>query len=160
MNLKQPNNFKYRKTQRKIRHIRGENNRCCNLVYGEYGIRVLYGSFITAAQIETIRLVSLRTMRKSKMKLGEIRFRIFPYRGITQKAPQVRMGGGKADLHHWAAPVKSNTIICEFLFIDKNVAKLIFKQINVRLPGKITLVEKENNISEIPIAGKESEIKQ
>ena len=139
----QPNTTKFKKSQKRLSHIRGTNNKCCNLVYGDFGIRIMKGQFFSSSQLENLRLTSLWVMRQAKFANALVRFRVFPYRAITKKPEEIRMGGGKADVHHWAAPVKSNTILCEFLNIDLATAKKLYKQFNARISGVINLVEKD-----------------
>src|SRR5579863_1485465 len=102
-----PGKTKYRK-QMKGR-IRGYAERGSSLSFGSYGLQVTEGGLLTARQIEAGRRALTREIRRR----GKIWICIFPDKPITRRPAEVRMGGGKGAVDHWAAVVKAGRVLFE-----------------------------------------------
>ena len=100
-----PRKVKYNKA-RKIR-IKGTEHRQTKVVFGEYGLKVLDGGQISSRQIEAVRRVIVRKLKRT----GKVWIRIFPDVPVTAKPNEVRMGRGKGSVDKWVAVVKPGTII-------------------------------------------------
>jgi large subunit ribosomal protein L16 len=114
------------------------------ICFGSYGIKALENGFITAKQIETIRVLLNRICGKT----GNIWIRIFPDKPITRKPLGVRMGSGKGNVEYWAAPVKPGVILFE---IDGVAENDIVKTANIvrdKLQIKVSLEKKRNVLYE------------
>lgn len=63
--LLQPKNAKFRKDRKGSRKTKGMVGRANRLSFGSYGLKTLYGGVnIRAAQIEAVRRVTVRRIRK------------------------------------------------------------------------------------------------
>ena len=102
-----PRKVKYNKA-RKIR-IRRTEQRQTKVVFGEYGLKVLDGGQISSRQIEAVRRVIVRKLKRT----GKVWIRIFPDVPVSAKPNEVRMGRGKGAVDKWVAVVKPGTVIYE-----------------------------------------------
>jgi len=87
--LLQPRKTKYRKQQKG--RVRGKASRGYTLAFGDYGLKVLEGGWLTAQQLEAGRVAIVRTARKG----AKVWIRVFPDKPITKKPAETRMGKGK-----------------------------------------------------------------
>ena len=69
-------------------------------------------------------------------RVGKLWVRIFPDRPVTKKPAEVRMGGGKGALDHWAAIVKPGRILFEVSGAPENVVREAFELASHKLPVK------------------------
>jgi large subunit ribosomal protein L16 len=79
------------------------------LEFGNYGIKVLEATKLTAKQIESIR----QTVNRQLDRKGKVWVRIFPHIPVTSKPTENRMGKGKGSVDYWCAPIKAGTIVFE-----------------------------------------------
>ena len=82
-----PKKPKYRKQQKKVRHITGVETRGCKLSFGEFGLRALEPGWITSRQIEASRIAINRQAKRG----GKTFIRIFPDKPIADQALNVHM---------------------------------------------------------------------
>ena len=129
-----PRKVKYRKSMRgKIRGIAtvGEN-----LIFGEFGLKALENGIVKANHIEAARVAVARKTKGA----GKFWIKIFPYKPITKKPAETRMGKGKGDLSHWAAPVRRGKVMFEIGGIPEEFAKRVFRLIAFKLPIRTKFV--------------------
>lgn len=107
-----------------------------NVSAGIYGIQVLKGIRLTLHQLETIR----RQISKYLKKSHKYWFRIIPDIPISKKPKEIRMGKGKGAIAFWALRLKAGSTFLEFSFVSKYKAKLIYNDINKRLPIPCVLI--------------------
>jgi large subunit ribosomal protein L16 len=112
-----PNKVKFRKSQRGKR--RGVATKGNTLVFGDYGLQALENCWITARQIEAGRIAINRYCKRG----GKLWIRLFPYKSVTDKPVEVRMGKGKGDPAFWVDVVKRGRIIYELEGVTEAVAK-------------------------------------
>ena len=79
-----PKRTKYRKVQKNL--SKGKATRGIKVTDGEYGIQALEPAWITANQIESVRVTLARYTRK----VGKTWIKIFPDKPITKKAAETR----------------------------------------------------------------------
>src|SRR3989338_11172450 len=103
----QPKKVKYRLAMRGV--MKGKSAGVGSLEFGYYGPKSLSLAWLSARQIEAAR----KTISSFTKKGGKLWIRVFPHKPITLKPPEVRMGGGKAGVDHYAAVVKPGTGIFE-----------------------------------------------
>ena len=103
----QPKRVKYRKVHRG--HLRGKATSGNKLDFGEFGLKALEPHWITARQIEAARIAITRHLHRG----GNVWVRLYPDKGVSKKAAETRMGGGKAAVDHWVAVVKPGRILFE-----------------------------------------------
>ena len=131
-----PRKTKYRKVQRGT--MKGLSKGALEVHFGEYGLQALEPKWLTAQQIEAMRVTISRRMKK----VGRMFLRVFPDKPITKKPAETRMGKGKGAPEFWAAVVKRGRIICEVADVDEATARTILKKAAYKLPMKTTFVKK------------------
>lgn len=128
-----PKRQKYRKTFRGKN--RGLSLRGATLNFGEYGLKALTASYVSAAQIEAARkAVTHWTKREGKLWL-----RIFPSKPITAKA-EGRMGAGKGEVKSYAAAVTPGKILFELSGVVEKIAREAFERAAAKLPLKTKFI--------------------
>ena len=130
----QPKKVKYRLAMRGV--MKGKSTRGNTMVYGEYGLKSLAYEWLSAKQIEAAR----KTISSFTKKGGKFWIRVFPHKPITLKPPEVRMGGGKAAVDHYASVVKPGTIIFEISGVSRETAAEAFRIASSKLPFRTSFV--------------------
>ncbi len=131
-----PKKVKYRKVQRGRRKGRSKGAR--TVAFGEYGLQAVEPAWVTAQQIEAMRV----TLSRSLKKVGEFFLRVFPYKPVTKKPAETRMGKGKGNPEFWVSVVKRERVICEIGGVSEAEAKRILKLVSYKLPLKTRFVTK------------------
>lgn len=112
-----PKKVKHRKQFRgKRRGIATKGN---SLVFGDYGLQSLENCWVTARQIEAGRVAINRYIRRG----GRLWIRLFPWKPVTAKPIEVRMGKGKGDPEFWVDVVRRGRIIYELEGVTEEIAK-------------------------------------
>ncbi len=135
--LLQPRKTKYRKQQKG--RVRGKATSGYTLEFGEYGLKVLEGGWLTAQQIEAGRVAIVRTAKKG----AKIWIRVFPDKPITKKPAETRMGKGKGSVEGWVAVVKPGKIIYEISGVPEEVAREALRLAASKMPFKCKIVTRE-----------------
>ncbi|MFZ8831518.1 MAG: 50S ribosomal protein L16 [Thermodesulfobacteriaceae bacterium] len=135
--LLQPRKTKYRKQQKG--RVRGKASRGYTLAFGDYGLKVLEGGWLTAQQLEAGRVAIVRIAKKG----AKVWIRVFPDKPITKKPAESRMGKGKGSVVGWVAVVKPGTIIYEIAGVPPEVAKEALRVASSKLPFKCKIVSRE-----------------
>ena len=130
----QPRKTKFRKQQKG--RMKGLANRGHLLSNGQFGIKSLDSSFVTARQIEAARIAATRFMKRE----GTLWIKIFPDKPITKKPLEVRMGKGKGAVEYWAAVVKPGRIMFELGGVPEPVAKEALRLAAQKLPVRTKYV--------------------
>jgi large subunit ribosomal protein L16 len=133
-----PKKVKYRKSQRG--RMRGQASRGAELSFGEYGLQALEPCWLTARQIEAGRITITRYMKRR----GKLWVRTFPWKPVTKKPTEVRMGKGKGDPEFWVDVIRPGRIIYELEGIPEDVAKEAMRLAAHKLPIKTRLISREN----------------
>src|SRR5471030_2916214 len=102
-----PKKTKYRKVQRGTR--KGISKGATTVHFGEYGLQAVEPCWLTAQQIESMRVAVSRNLKK----VGSIFLRVFPDKPVTKKPAETRMGKGKGNPELWVSVVKRGRMICE-----------------------------------------------
>jgi len=111
-----PKKIKHRK-QMKGR-MRGKAYRGSSINFGEYALKALECSYMTAQQIEAARIAINREVKRG----GKMWIRIFPDKPLTKKPAETRMGKGKGSPEQWVAVIKPGRILYELTGVDEEVA--------------------------------------
>ena len=130
-----PKKVKYNKA-RKIR-IKRMEHRQTKVVFGSYGLKVLDGGKISSRQIEAVRRVIVRKLKRT----GRVWIRVFPNVPITAKPNEVRMGRGKGSVDHWSAKVSPGSVIFEVSGVKEELARKALKLAAAKLPVKTRFVQ-------------------
>jgi len=131
-----PKRTKYRKMMKG--RMKGNAPGGTTLNFGAYGLQAVDRGRITSRQIEASR----RTLTREMKRRGKIWICVFPDRPITKRPAEVRMGGGKGNVDHWAAIVKPGRILFEMDGVDEEVAISAFRLASYKLPFKTTVVKR------------------
>ena len=132
-----PKRVKYRKPH--LTPLRGISKNATRVDFGEYGLQALENGWITARQIEAVRVAISRKMKKG----GKIWIRIFPDRPVTEKPLEMRMGKGKGNVEYWTAAVKRRRVMFEIEGVSRDVAEAAFRTASFKLPIKVRLLSRE-----------------
>lgn len=135
--LLQPKKTKYRKMHKG--RVRGVATSGTTLAFGEYGLKVLEGGWLTSQQIEAGRVAIVRVARKGV----KIWIRVFPDKPITKKPAETRMGKGKGPVEGYVAVVKPGKVIYEISGVPEEVAKEALKLAASKMPFKCKIVSRE-----------------
>ena len=135
-----PKKEKHRKWQRGDK-IRGKATRMTRLSFGDYGLKSLGASWVTARQIEAARRAIVGHVERT----GEVFIRIFPDKPITTKGNEMPMGKGKGAVDHYVAVVKPGTIMFEMRGADRATCQRALQLAGYKLPVKTRFVTKELN---------------
>ncbi len=138
----QPKRTTYRKMQKG--RVKGIASRGSEITFGDFAIKVLEPGWITARQIEAIRVVITRTMKRQ----GRTWRRVFPDKPITKKPAEVRMGKGKGSPEYWVAVVKPGRILYELGGVSKEIATKALRLAGHKLPMRTTMVARRDYIQE------------
>ena len=134
----QPKRVKYRKVQKG--RVRGLAHRGSTLEFGTFGLKVLEPAWLTARQIEAVRVAITRTMKRQ----GQVWLRVFPDKSVTKKPAEVRMGKGKGAPEYWVAVVKPGRIIFELEGVTQEVAKEAIRLACHKLPIRARMVVRKD----------------
>lgn len=137
----QPKRTKYRKMHKG--RVKGLAYRGSSLAFGTFGLKALEPAWLTARQLEAIRIVITRAMKRQ----GQVWIRVFPDKPITKKPAEVRMGKGKGAPEYWVATIKPGRILIEIAGVGQSVAQEAFRLANHKLPFKAQLVVRRDYIS-------------
>lgn len=133
-----PKKVKHRKWQKGRSLGRKKETRGMKLNFGSFGLQSLEGAWINSRQIEAARKAVTHFTKRG----GKIWIRIFPDKPITQRPPEVTMGGGKGAVDHYVFPVKPGRILFEVDGIAADMAKEALRRAGHKLPVKTRIVSK------------------
>lgn len=133
----EPKKQKYRKQFRG--KMRGKSLRGSVLAFGDYGLKSLERSWLTARQIEAAR----KAITHHTKRQGKIWIRVFPDKPVTRKPSGVRMGSGKGAVDHFVSVVTPGRIIFEIAGVDEATASEAIRLAGAKLPFKTKFVKKE-----------------
>lgn len=111
------------------------------LCFGEYGIMALESDYLSFKQINAIRKMLLKKIKKN----GKLLIRFSPNFCFTAKPAETRMGKGKGNPTDWMYPVKVGQILFEFRQSKEKkfsffMAKACFESILVKVPIKLKFI--------------------
>lgn len=133
-----PKKVLHRKWQKGRRRQMGVATRSNFVAFGEYGIKSQEHGWVNSRQIEAIRRVLTRYVKKG----GKIWIRIFPDKPITKKGNETPMGGGKGAPDHYVAVVKPGTVMFEMGGIPEEAAREAIKNAAFKISVKTKFVTK------------------
>jgi len=133
-----PKKVKHRKQHRG--RMKGQAHRGSTLQFGEFGLQALEPFWITARQIEAGRIAITRHAKRK----GKLWIRTFPWKPVTQKPTEVRMGKGKGDPEFWVDVIRPGKIIYEVEGISEDLAREAMRLAAQKLPRKTRFISREN----------------
>ena len=136
-----PKKVKWRKQQRGT--MKGLSKGARTVAFGEFGLEALEPAWITAQQIEAVRVTLSRRLKK----VGRLWLRLFPQKPITKKPAETRMGKGKGNIDAWVAVVKRGRVLFEIDGLPEAEAKKVLQLASYKLPIKTRMVKRlETNV--------------
>jgi large subunit ribosomal protein L16 len=132
-----PKKVKYRKHQRG--RMRGIPLKGSSLKFGEYGLQALEPTWLTARQIEAGRIAITRYVKRK----GKLWIRAFPWKPVTKKPTEVRMGKGKGDPEFWVDVIRPGKILYEIEGVPENTAREAMRLAAHKLPLRTRFVSRE-----------------
>jgi large subunit ribosomal protein L16 len=133
-----PKKVKYRKHHRGRR--RGKARRGADLSFGEFGLQALEPCWLTARQLEAGRIAITRYVKRK----GKLWIRAFPWKPITKKPTEVRMGKGKGDPEFWVDVITPGKIIYELEGVSEVTAKEAMRLAAHKLPIRTRFISRES----------------
>ncbi len=132
----QPKRTKFRK-QMKGRN-RGLATKGNKVSFGEYGLKSMARSRLTARQIEAARRAMTRHIKRG----GKIWIRVFPDKPISKKPLEVRQGKGKGSVEYWVAQIQPGTMLYEMEGVTEELAREAFALAAAKLPCATSFVKR------------------
>jgi len=136
----QPKKVKRRKHQKgRVRKIA---QRGYKIAFGSFALKVLEPGWITARQLEAGRITINHTLKRA----GVMWTRVFPYKPITKKPAEVRMGKGKGAPEYWVAPVEPGRILYEIEGVKQKQATEAIRLAGKKFGLKTRMVVREDYV--------------
>ncbi len=133
-----PKKVKHRKHQRG--RMRGKARRGASLSFGEYGLQALEPCWMTARQVEAGRIAISRYIKRK----GKLWVRTFPWKPVTKKPTEVRMGKGKGDPEYWVDVIRPGRILYELEGVPEETAKEAMRLASFKLPIRTRFVSRKS----------------
>ncbi len=132
----QPKRTRFRKTHRG--RMKGLAQKGNSVAFGDFGLKALGASWVTARQIEAGR----RAITRHRRRGGQVWIRIFPDKPVTHKPLEVRQGKGKGSVEYWIAQVKPGKVLYEIEGVSETDARSAFRLAAAKLPFPTAFVKR------------------
>ena len=123
-----PKKVKYRKQHRG--RMTGKSWRGSTISFGDYGLKAMEPCWLTDRQIEAARVAMTRFIKRG----GKVWLRVFPYKPMTKKPQETRMGKGKGSPEGWVAVVRPGRILFEMEGVPVQDAEKAMRLAAAKLP--------------------------
>ncbi len=133
-----PKKLKHRKHHRG--RTKGKASAGTEISFGNFALKALESSWVTARQIEAAR----RAMTRYVQRGGKIWIRVFPDKPVTLHGNESPMGGGKGAVDHFVAVVKRGKVLFEMDGVTAAQAKEAMRLASYKLPVKTKFLVKEH----------------
>jgi large subunit ribosomal protein L16 len=120
--------------------MRGKATRGQELAFGEFGLQALEPCWLTARQLEAGRITISRYIKRR----GKLWLRSFPYKPVTKKPTEVRMGKGKGDTEFWVDVIRPGKILYELEGVPEETAREAMRLVAHKLPIKTRFISRES----------------
>ena len=135
--MMQPKRTKFRK-QHKGRN-EGLAQRGSAVSFGEYGLKAVERTRMTAREIEAARRAMTRYVKRG----GQVWIRVFPDVPITKKPLEVRMGSGKGNVEYYVARVQPGKVLFEMEGVTEEIAREAFRLAASKLSVETMFVKRQ-----------------
>jgi large subunit ribosomal protein L16 len=132
-----PKKVKHRKWQKGRSKNRQIDTRGIRLSFGSYGLQATSNSWVTSRQIEASRRAIVNYLKKG----GKLWIRIFPDKPVTQRPPEVTMGGGKGNVEYYVFPVRKGRVLFELDGVTEEIAREALRRANDKMPLKTKFIK-------------------
>ncbi|MCC6627845.1 MAG: 50S ribosomal protein L16 [Chloroflexi bacterium] len=123
-----PKRTKFRKEHRNV--TGGVATAGHTVVFGDFALQATEAAWVNSRQIEAAR----RAMTHHVKRGGKIWIRVFPFKPVTAKPAETRMGSGKGAPDHWVAVVKPGTILFEMAGVNEDIAAEAMRLAGHKMP--------------------------
>ncbi len=131
-----PKKIKYRKVQKGRKG--GLSKGARDVAFGEFGLQAVEAAWLTAQQIEAVRVTISRKLKK----VGRLYLRVFPDKPITKKPAETRMGKGKGNVEYWVAQIQPGKVLYEIEGVTEELAREAFALAAAKLPLATSFVKR------------------
>ena len=135
--MQQPRRVRFRKVQKGRR--RGKANAGNRVVSGDFGLQAMESAWLTARQIEAGRIAITRHVKRR----GKLWIRTFPWKPVTKKPTEVRMGKGKGDPEFWVDVIKPGKILYELEGVTEIIAREAMRLAAHKLPLRTRFISRD-----------------
>ena len=135
-----PKKSKFRKQQKG--HMTGLSKAGNFVSFGDYGMQALDRCWVTAQQIEAVRVTISRTFSRK----GQVWIRIFPDKPVSKKPAETRMGKGKGAPDHYVATVRPGRILFEVGGVTREEAQTALRLAAAKLPLRTKFVDRVEEV--------------
>ena len=135
--MMQPKRTKYRKMFKG--NLSGMAARGSSVAFGEYGLKAMGRTRMTAREIEAARRAITHHVKRG----GQIWIRVFPDVPITKKPLEVRMGSGKGNVEYWVAKVTPGKVLFEIEGVTEADAREAFRLAAAKLSVTTSFVKRQ-----------------
>jgi large subunit ribosomal protein L16 len=135
-----PKRVKWRKSQRG--KVRGLCLRGNTVSFGEYGLQCLGTGWLTARQIEAGRVAATHFLHRE----GRVFVRVFPWKPVSAKPLETRMGKGKGDPAFWVTCVRPGQVLFEIGGVEEEVARAALQRVAHKLPHPCRFVKRRHGL--------------
>ena len=135
-----PKRLKYRKQQRGRR--KGYDYVGDTVAFGEYGLQSLEQCWLKGVNIEAGRVAATHYLQRE----GKVYIRVFPYKPVSSKPLETRMGKGKGEPAFWVSRVRPGAILFEVGGVDEELAKRALLRVAHKMPIKCRLVRRRRTV--------------
>jgi len=132
-----PAKVKFRKHHRG--RMRGKATRGAELSFGEFGLQALEPCWLSGRQIEAGRITITRFLKRR----GKLWIRTFPWKSVTKKPTETRMGKGKGDPESWVDVIRPGKVLFEIEGVDEPMAREAMRLAAHKLPIKTRFISRE-----------------
>lgn len=116
--------------------IKGCSKAGAQLAFGEHALKVLQSGRINSRQLEAVRKVVNRHLRRT----GSVWMRIFPNIPVTKKPTDVRMGKGKGSVEEWVFRMQPGRIILEIGGVSTAMAHEALRKAAAKIPIQCRII--------------------
>lgn len=131
-----PKKLKHRKHHRG--HTKGQSSAGETIAFGQFALKAMESSWVTARQIESAR----RAMTRYVQRGGKIWIRVFADKPVTMHGNESPMGGGKGAVDHFVSVVKRGKILFEMDGVTSEQAQEAMRLASYKLPVKTKFLTK------------------
>ena len=118
-------------------NIINKNNISINLIYGNIGLKVLEGGYLTPQQLEASRRILAKHLKK---KTGQLWMRGFSLMPKTKKPKEVRMGKGKGPIKGTYLNICAGSILFELAGLSVALSIYLLNLVMKKLSLKCTIL--------------------
>ena len=137
-----PSTLKYKKMHKLKMPLNKNIYNNVGLCYGEYGIIALETAFINVKQINSLRKVLLKLLKKQ----GTLLVRFSPNFCFSAKPAETRMGKGKGSPEGFVKVVRPGLIMFEMVGVSEALAKEAMRLATHKLPFATRFVRREDQL--------------